>query len=95
MRDGQMRDAPARAMPPTWPPARIARTRADNLPNRDCHALASNGELCCQYAPGGTCVMEAADPSCADGLRRYERHCALPLLEREAMPREHLLRSSL
>lgn len=43
-----------------------------NLPNRDCHALASMGELCCQYAPDGTCVFEAADKTCHEGLARYK-----------------------
>ena len=42
-----------------------------NLPNRDCHAQASNGELCCQYASDGTCVYAAADETCRDGLDRY------------------------
>lgn len=45
-----------------------------NLPNRDCHAHASNGELCCQYAADGTCIFEAADQACLDGLQRYQRH---------------------
>ena len=49
-----------------------------NLPNRDCHASASNGELCCQYNPDGTCVFEATDPTCADGLARYRRHYVDP-----------------
>ena len=49
-----------------------------NLPNRDCHALASNGELCCQYAADGTCVMEGGDPSCGDGLLRYRKHYVDP-----------------
>ena len=53
-----------------------------NLPNRDCHALASNGELCCQYAPDGTCVMDAAaDPSCAEGLQRYQHHYVDPFVQ--------------
>ena len=52
-----------------------------NLPNRDCHALASNGELCCQYAAGGTCVMDGGgDPACADGLQRYRRHYVDPFV---------------
>lgn len=43
-----------------------------NLPNRDCHALASNGELCCQYAADGTCTYAALDEACRDGLDRYK-----------------------
>ena len=26
-----------------------------DLPNRDCHAKASNGEICCTYNSDGTC----------------------------------------
>ena len=46
---------------------------SDNIPNRDCHAMASNGELCCQYASDGSCMYTAADESCRDGLRRYKQ----------------------
>lgn len=51
-----------------------------NLPNRDCHALASNGELCCEYAPDGTCQYAAADESCTDGLDRYKREYVDPFV---------------
>ena len=44
-----------------------------NVPNRDCHAEASNGELCCQYAHDGTCAYAAADASCSEGLNRYRK----------------------
>lgn len=45
-----------------------------DLPNRDCHAKASLGELCCEYAPDGTCIFEASDPTCSEGLTRYKHH---------------------
>ena len=52
-----------------------------DLPNRDCHAMASNGELCCQYAPDGTCVYAAADEGCSDGLDRYRREYVDPFVD--------------
>jgi cellulose 1,4-beta-cellobiosidase len=44
-----------------------------NLPNRDCHAFASNGELCCEYLADRSCHYETADSSCSAGLHEY-RH---------------------
>ena len=52
-----------------------------NLPNRDCHALASNGELCCEYSPDGTCLFDAADPECSDGLDRYRKEYVDPFAD--------------
>ena len=66
------RDAAAQPTPP------LVVAILYNLPNRDCHASASNGELCCQFNADGTCVYEAADPTCADGLARYQRHYVDP-----------------
>ena len=43
-----------------------------DLPNRDCHAMSSNGELCCQYASDGTCIYNAEDAGCSEGLARYK-----------------------
>jgi cellulose 1,4-beta-cellobiosidase len=47
-----------------------------NLPNRDCHAHASNGELCCEYAASGiaadSCVYDTRDARCSAGLTAYK-----------------------
>ncbi|KAJ1454469.1 1, 4-beta cellobiohydrolase [Pelagophyceae sp. CCMP2097] len=42
-----------------------------DLPNRDCHAKASNGEICCTYNDDGTCDYEVAGSTCKDGLEEY------------------------
>jgi cellulose 1,4-beta-cellobiosidase len=42
-----------------------------DLPNRDCHAKASNGEICCTKNTDGTCNYDAAG-TCADGLTEYK-----------------------
>jgi len=41
-----------------------------NLPNRDCGAKASGGEICCTYAPNGRCDFNATG-NCAAGLEEY------------------------
>ena len=66
------RDAAAKPTPP------LVVVILYNLPNRDCHASASNGELCCQFDADGTCMYNADDPTCADGLARYKRHYVDP-----------------
>mmetsp|Transcript_68157 Transcript_68157/g.192569 ORF Transcript_68157/g.192569 Transcript_68157/m.192569 type:complete len:539 (-) Transcript_68157:230-1846(-) len=41
-----------------------------DLPNRDCHAKASNGEICCTYKEDGSCdYIKAGD--CSAGLDEY------------------------
>jgi hypothetical protein len=42
-----------------------------DLPNRDCNARASNGEICCSYNADRTCDYSAAG-DCAAGLNEYE-----------------------
>ncbi|KAJ1462088.1 1, 4-beta cellobiohydrolase [Pelagophyceae sp. CCMP2097] len=42
-----------------------------DLPNRDCHAKASNGEICCTYNDDGTCDYEVFGSSCTEGLKEY------------------------
>lgn len=49
-----------------------------DLPNRDCHAKASNGEICCNPKPDGTCDYEAGG-DCADGLKEYMTSYITPL----------------
>lgn len=41
-----------------------------DLPNRDCHAKASNGEICCTYLSDGRCDY-LANGDCAAGLEEY------------------------
>lgn len=52
-----------------------------DLPNRDCHAKASNGEICCKYNSDGTCDYLGADDACADGLHEYRSTYIDPLVE--------------
>lgn len=49
-----------------------------DLPNRDCHAKASNGEICCAYLPDGKCDYLAAG-DCAAGLAEYEQEYIDPI----------------
>eukprot|EP00930_Biecheleria_cincta_P029917 TRINITY_DN20759_c0_g1_i1.p1 TRINITY_DN20759_c0_g1~~TRINITY_DN20759_c0_g1_i1.p1 ORF type:complete len:1010 (+),score=117.39 TRINITY_DN20759_c0_g1_i1:158-3187(+) len=66
-----------------------------DLPNRDCYALASNGEICCHYGTdvGRTkCNMSTSGPNvgfyreepgadCADGLKEYRETYIDPFAE--------------
>jgi len=51
-----------------------------DLPNRDCHALASNGEICCVYEKDGRCDYEATG-SCEHGIDEYKTTYIDPLVE--------------
>eukprot|EP00428_Durinskia_dybowskii_P019143 CAMPEP_0170221260 /NCGR_PEP_ID=MMETSP0116_2-20130129/10317_1 /TAXON_ID=400756 /ORGANISM="Durinskia baltica, Strain CSIRO CS-38" /LENGTH=238 /DNA_ID=CAMNT_0010471937 /DNA_START=68 /DNA_END=780 /DNA_ORIENTATION=+ len=42
-----------------------------DLPNRDCHAKASNGEICCTYLADGRCDYSAAG-MCESGIAEYK-----------------------
>merc|ERR1712157_285053 len=42
-----------------------------DVPNRDCKAVASNGEICCTYKADGRCDYTAGG-SCEDGLTEYK-----------------------
>ena len=44
-----------------------------DLPNRDCHAKASNGEICCKYKADGRCdYTDTSDRTCSAGLKEYK-----------------------
>jgi len=44
-----------------------------DLPNRDCHAKASNGEICCTYDANGRCdYLAQGDGTCSTGLKEYK-----------------------
>jgi cellulose 1,4-beta-cellobiosidase len=49
-----------------------------DLPNRDCHAKASNGEICCNPNSDGTCNYDLGG-DCAQGLQTYKTQYIDPL----------------
>eukprot|EP00456_Euglypha_rotunda_P027988 TRINITY_DN2228_c0_g1_i14.p1 TRINITY_DN2228_c0_g1~~TRINITY_DN2228_c0_g1_i14.p1 ORF type:complete len:370 (+),score=29.01 TRINITY_DN2228_c0_g1_i14:99-1208(+) len=49
-----------------------------DLPNRDCHAKASNGEICCYYNADKTCNFDQSG-DCADGINEYETTYIQPM----------------
>jgi len=49
-----------------------------DLPNRDCHAKASNGEICCTYNSDKTCNYDVGG-DCAQGLTTYKSQYIDPL----------------
>merc|ERR1712203_937420 len=49
-----------------------------DLPNRDCHAKASNGEICCTYNADRTCNYLSSG-NCSDGLREYQNEYIDPI----------------
>lgn len=51
-----------------------------NLPNRDCAALASRGQICCTYFEDGTCDY-ANSGDCAAGLEEYKTTYVDPYVE--------------
>ena len=52
-----------------------------DLPNRDCHAKASNGQICCKYNSDGTCDYLDTSDNCASGLNEYETTYIDPLAD--------------
>ena len=50
-----------------------------DVPNRDCHAKASNGEICCNYNADKTCNYDASG-DCAAGITEYETTYIDPLV---------------
>ena len=50
-----------------------------NLPNRDCAANASAGEICCSYNANGTCNYVDTSNKCEDGIREYKKEYISPL----------------
>lgn len=51
-----------------------------DLPNRDCHALASNGEICCTYKEDNTCDYVATH-LCQEGIEEYKTTYIDPLVD--------------
>eukprot|EP01121_Diplochlamys_sp_Union-15-3_P013552 TRINITY_DN4219_c0_g1_i1.p1 TRINITY_DN4219_c0_g1~~TRINITY_DN4219_c0_g1_i1.p1 ORF type:complete len:443 (+),score=93.65 TRINITY_DN4219_c0_g1_i1:34-1329(+) len=50
-----------------------------DLPNRDCHAKASNGEICCTKNSDGTCDYNAGG-DCSAGINEYKTQYIDPLV---------------
>jgi len=50
-----------------------------DLPNRDCHAKASNGEICCYPNSDGTCNYDQSG-DCAQGIQTYKTKYIDPLV---------------
>jgi len=51
-----------------------------DLPNRDCHAKASNGEVCCNPNSDGTCNYDMGG-DCANGINTYKTKYIDPLVK--------------
>ena len=49
-----------------------------DLPNRDCHAKASNGEICCHYKADRTCDYDAGG-DCVAGIAEYKAEYINPI----------------
>ena len=71
---GILMDAASKATPP------LCVFIVYDLPNRDCHAKASNGEICCNPNPDGTCDYNAGG-DCANGLQEYQTGYIDPLVK--------------
>mmetsp|Transcript_79802 Transcript_79802/g.247953 ORF Transcript_79802/g.247953 Transcript_79802/m.247953 type:complete len:762 (+) Transcript_79802:86-2371(+) len=71
--EGMLMDASSKS-----PPELVVAIWYD-LPNRDCDAHASNGELCCYPNDDGTCNYEKTG-DCADGLEHYKTEYVDPFI---------------
>lgn len=52
-----------------------------DLPNRDCNARASNGELCCTYRTDGRCDYQTLKDNCQAGLDQYKKEYVDPYVQ--------------
>ena len=71
---GILTDAAAKASPP------LCVFIVYDLPNRDCHAKSSNGEICCTKNADGTCDYDAAG-TCDEGIKEYQDEYITPLVK--------------
>ena len=69
--EGILADAASRKTPP------LVTFIVYDLPNRDCNAAASNGELCCTYNDDGTCDYTAGG-DCSEGIAEYANEYVAP-----------------
>ena len=58
-------------------PAELVVLIVYDLPNRDCRAKASNGEICCNPNPDGTCDYNKGG-DCAAGISDYQKNYVDP-----------------
>jgi len=72
--EGILRDASSRS------PPELVVIIWYNLPNRDCDAKASNGEICCYKGEGGRCDYDKTG-DCAEGLEEYKVEYVDPFVE--------------
>jgi len=71
--EGILKDAASKS-----PPELVALIFYD-LPNRDCDAKASNGEICCTKKADGTCDYDTQS-DCADGIAEYKKDYVDPFV---------------
>jgi cellulose 1,4-beta-cellobiosidase len=71
--EGILKDAASKPTPP------LVTVIWYDLPNRDCDAKASNGQICCTKAADGTCDYDTQS-DCADGLKEYMTEYADPFV---------------
>jgi len=72
--EGILKDAAAKS------PAPLVTFIVYDLPNRDCHALASNGQLCCTYKEDGRCDYLGGG-LCEEGIETYKKEYIDPMAE--------------
>merc|ERR1719195_1102176 len=73
--EGILRDA----MPKEGIPAKLVVLIWYDLPNRDCFAKASNGEICCTKNDDGTCDYDTVS-DCTAGINDYKNHYEDPFI---------------
>jgi len=59
-------------------PAQLTVFIVYDLPNRDCHAKASNGEICCYYNADKTCNYDQGG-DCSQGIQEYQTQYIDPI----------------
>eukprot|EP00931_Biecheleriopsis_adriatica_P037660 TRINITY_DN215_c0_g1_i6.p1 TRINITY_DN215_c0_g1~~TRINITY_DN215_c0_g1_i6.p1 ORF type:complete len:545 (-),score=124.36 TRINITY_DN215_c0_g1_i6:375-2009(-) len=74
--EGILKDAASKAVP------ELVTFIVYDLPNRDCHAKASNGEICCSYKADGRCdYSDAGDGTCSAGVQEYLEEYIKPIAD--------------
>jgi cellulose 1,4-beta-cellobiosidase len=71
---GILADAASHATPP------LVVLMHYDVPNRDCKAFASNGEICCTYKSDGRCDYTAAG-DCTEGINEYKTQYVDPFVK--------------
>merc|ERR1719375_100439 len=71
---GILADAASHATPP------LVVLMHYDVPNRDCKAVASNGEICCTYKSDGRCDYTAVG-DCSEGINEYKTEYVDPFVK--------------